>query len=267
MSKLPLSLLPFLSLLLLLTLYSLNFYPTFLRNPSNAPKKIHVYKHDQTVAESACGGTLYPDLCVSTVAALPELRRKTLQEVISHTINVTMKEVRASADNCTSLRRKLLKKLEPLELRALEDCLELFSDTVTELNKILADLSSSAAPAKYYADLQTLLSGAMTNQYTCLDGFAYSKNNTRRFIEGRLRRISRHVSNSLAMVKKLKKNKQGRSLAAAEEQFPEYGRMRGGFPAWLSRKERRLLQAATNETRFDLVVAKDGSGNFTTINE
>ncbi|XP_047969840.1 pectinesterase-like [Salvia hispanica] len=272
MSKLTLSILSLASLILTLTLtlFSLNFNP--LRSTQNAPRKIHIHKHVQLLAAtSACDGAMYQDLCVSTVAALPELRRKTLPEVISHTINVTMKEVRDSASNCSSLRRKLLKRLEPLELRALEDCLELFADTVAELGKVLSDLSGDAAsPEKHYADLQTLLSGAMTNQNTCLDGFAYSKNNTRRFIEGRLRRISRHFSNSLAMVQKLKKKK-GRKLLlnsnSEEEQFAEYGRMRGGFPAWLSRSDRRLLQAAANETRFDLVVAKDGSGNFTTVNE
>ncbi|KAG6412577.1 hypothetical protein SASPL_125259 [Salvia splendens] len=269
MSKLALSIFSLASLILTLTLtlFSLNFNPKFLQN---APRKIHIHKHVQLLAaSSACDGAMYQDLCVSTVAALPELRRKTLPEVISHTINVTMKEVRDSASNCSSLRRKLLKRLEPLELHALEDCLELFADTVAELGKVLSDLSSSgdALPEKHYADLQTLLSGAMTNQNTCLDGFAYGKNNTRRFIEGRLRRISRHFSNSLAMVQKLKKKKGRKLVNSEEEHFAEYGRMRGGFPAWLSRSDRRLLQAAANETRFDVVVAKDGSGNFTTVNE
>lgn len=264
MSKLLLTLLPSLALVLLLTFLSFNFHPKILENSSKTPRSIHVYKHVQ-IAESACEGTLYSDLCVSTVAALPELRRKTLPEVISHTVNVTMKEVRDSASNCSSIRRKLLKKLEPLELRALEDCLELFSDTIAELKKILTDLTASSSPEKYYDDLQTLLSGAMTNQYTCLDGFAYSKNNTRRFIEGRLKRISRHVSNSLAMVKKLKRKSKKHTVAG--EEFPEYGKMRNGFPKWLKKNDRRLLQTAVNQTKFDLIVAKDGSGNFTTINE
>ncbi|KAI3449453.1 hypothetical protein Pfo_006118 [Paulownia fortunei] len=266
MSKSLLTLLPFsaLLLLLLLTLFSFNLHPTYLENSSKTPRKIHVYKHVQ-IAESTCEGTLYPDLCVSTVAALPELRRKTLPEIISATVNVTMKEVRVSASNCSGIRRKLLKKLETLELRALDDCLELFSDTVAELKKILTDLSASNSPEKYYDDLQTLLSGAMTNQYTCLDGFAYSKNNTRRLIEGRLKRITRHVSNSLAMVKKLKRK--SKKPKVTDEEFPEYGKMRNGFPTWLKKNDRRLLQAAVNVTKFDLVVAKDGSGNFTTINE
>ncbi|KAG8389513.1 hypothetical protein BUALT_Bualt02G0237200 [Buddleja alternifolia] len=265
MSKFSLTLLPFLALLLLLTLtlLSFNFHPTIFENSLKPHKKLHIYKHVQ-IAESTCQGTLYPDLCVSTVAAFPELRRRTLPEIISRTVNVTMKEVRISASNCSSLRRKLMKELEPLDLRALDDCLELFSDTVSELQKILADLSVNHSPERYYDDLQTLLSGAMTNQYTCLDGFAYSRNNTRRLIEKRLKRISRHVSNSLAMVKKLKR----KSKKPSDEAFPEYGAMRNGFPVWLKKSDRKLLQTAANQTTtFDLVVAKDGSGNFTTINE
>ncbi|KAK4406989.1 putative pectinesterase/pectinesterase inhibitor 39 [Sesamum angolense] len=265
MSKLLLfTLLPLSALLFLLTLFSFNIRPTFLDNYSKSPRKIHVYKHVQ-IAQSTCEGTLYPDLCVSTVAAFPELRRKTLPEIISGTINVTMKEVRASASNCSSLRRKLVKKLEPLDLQALDDCLELFSDTVGELKRILADLSAGSSADKYYDDLQTLLSGAMTNQDTCLDGFAYSKNNTRQLIQGRLKRITKHMSNSLAMVKKLKKRSKKKPVHG--EEFPEYGQMKDGYPTWLKKNDRRLLQTATNATKYDLVVAQDGSGNFTTINE
>ncbi|KAL0371474.1 UNVERIFIED_CONTAM: putative pectinesterase/pectinesterase inhibitor 40 [Sesamum angustifolium] len=265
MSKLLLfTLLPLSALLFLLTLFSFNIRPTFLDNHSKSPRKIHVYKHVQ-IAQSTCEGTLYPDLCVSTVAAFPELRRKTLPEIISGTINVTMKEVRASASNCSSLRRKLVKKLEPLDLQALDDCLELFSDTVGELKRILAELSAGSSADKYYDDLQTLLSGAMTNQDTCLDGFAYSKNNTRQLIQGRLKRITKHMSNSLAMVKKLKKRSKKKPVHG--EEFPEYGQMKDGYPTWLKKNDRRLLQTATNATKYDLVVAQDGSGNFTTINE
>lgn len=41
--------------------------------------------------------------------------------------------------------------------------------------------------------------------------------------------------------------------------------MKGGYPSWLSKKDRQLLQSSVGEIDYDLVVAKDGSGNFTTI--
>lgn len=63
----------------------------------------------------------------------------------------------------------------------------------------------------------------------------------------------------------LQKVKASENEERRKEVFPGYGRLRGGFPAWVSRKDRRLLQATTNATKYDLVVSKDGSGNFTTI--
>ena len=51
------------------------------------------------------------------------------------------------------------------------------------------------------------------------------------------------------------------------EVLPEHGRMKNGFPAWLASKDRKLLQASVNETKFDLIVAKDGTGNFTNITD
>lgn len=184
--------------------------------------------------------------------------------MISSMVNHTVNEVKASSYNCTGLK-KHLKNLQPLEQRALDDCLHLFDDTVLELKTTISDLSKATIGSKRRHDLQTLLSGAMTNLYTCLDGFAYSKGNVRRRIEKKLIRISRHVSNALAMLKKVPQVKE--KMSVNDEVFPEYGKMKNGFPSWVSNKDRKLLQASVSETKFDLVVAKDGSGNFTTIGE
>lgn len=216
------------------------------------------------VANSTCEGTLYSDLCVSTLASFPDLTSKTLPQMIRSVVNHTIYEVTLSASNCSGLRRNL-PKLDKLEQRALDDCLNLFDDTVSELETTIADLSQSTIGPKRYHDAQTLLSGAMTNLYTCLDGFAYSKGHVRdRFEEGLLE-ISHHVSNSLAMLKKLPAGV--KKLASKNEVFPGYGKIKDGFPTWLSTKDRKLLQAAVNETNFNLLVAKDGTGNFTTIAE
>lgn len=59
----------------------------------------------------------------------------------------------------------------------------------------------------------------------------------------------------------------GVKKASNTQAFPEYAKMKPGFPSWITFKDRKLLQAAVNATNFDLVVAKDGSGNFATIGE
>ena len=252
--KIFLTLIP-LSALLLLTLSSLTKKPIQNRE---TPQRIHIYNKIQ-IPESACEGTLYPDLCVSTISTFPDLHRKSLPQIMSAAINVTVAEVKASESNCTRILRRF-PELDLLEKRALDDCLELLDDTVSELENALSDLANIKSAAKNKNDLQTLLSGAMTNQYTCLDGFAFSKEKIRPYIEGRLVNISHHVSNILAMLNKIQK-----TTSFEGEAFPEYGKMKGGFPKWLSRRDRRLLQTAVTDIVPDVVVAKDGSGNFTTV--
>ncbi|BAT95745.1 hypothetical protein LR48_Vigan10g027800 [Vigna angularis] len=249
---------------ILTVLSALLFFATHLTNtPTRATQKhLHFQKHIQ-VAQSTCQGTLYPELCVSTLATFPDLTSKSLPQLISSVVNHTIYEVKSSFYNCSSLKKKI-RNLNPLDQRALDDCLKLFEDTNLELKATIDDLSKSTIGSKRHHDLQTLLSGAMTNLYTCLDGFAYSKGRVRDRIEKKLLEISHHMSNSLAMLKKVPEVKKTTSKS---EVFPEYGKMKKGFPSWVSPNDRKLLQASVDETKFDLVVAKDGTGNFTTIGE
>ncbi|KAI3837177.1 hypothetical protein MKX03_028508 [Papaver bracteatum] len=237
---------------------------------STTSSPLHVPDENLQVAHSNCEGTLYPELCITTLASLfpgASLKRKSIAELISGIINHTVDIVKISASNCTGIKNKFGNQLDPRENRALDDCLELFEDTVLDLGEALSDLQSRNTSAKRYHHLQTLFSASMTNQFTCLDGFFYSKGNVRKQIEKRLYRISQLVSNSLAMLQKIPKEK--KKTPADQQVFPEYGEMVDGFPKWVTRKDRRLLQASTNATALsiDLVVAKDGSGNFTTISE
>lgn len=227
---------------------------------------LHIQKHIQLqVAHSTCEGTLYPELCVSTLSSFPDLTSKSLPQMICSALNHTIDEVKLSSSNCSGIRKNL-RNLGKLEQRALDDCLNLFDDTTAELKSTIADLSQTTVGSNGYHHCQTLLSGAMTNVYTCLDGFAYSKGSVRSKIQKELFDISHHVSNSLAMLKKVPGVKR-QLYSSKSETFPEYGKLKDGFPSWVSPKDRKLLQAAVNETKFDLVVAKDGTGNFATIGE
>lgn len=230
------------------------------KNTETGIRRRHLHEHLE-IAHSHCEGTLYPDLCVSTLSTFPDLQSKTLPEIISATVNHTVVEVRSSELNCSGLLRRS-RSINTLEDRALDDCLELLDCTIFELQSAISDLSPNKSPAKHYHDLQTLFSASRTNLYTCLDGFAYSKQNIRSSIEGALHNISHHVSNSLAMLKKIPGVNESKS-----EIFPEYGVITNGFPAWISGKDRSLLQSSVREIKYNLTVAKDGSGNFTTIGE
>ncbi|KAJ4802106.1 Pectinesterase [Rhynchospora pubera] len=218
-----------------------------------------------------CEGTLYPELCASTLSTIQDLHKKSLPEIICTVVNKTADEVRASSANCSAYLH--YRSLDQHQLLAINDCIELLDGTLDELSVAVSDLESK--PNSHVNDVLTVLSASMTNQYTCLDGFSNIKGeNIRQYIKGRLHHVSHLVSNSLAMVKKItpktKTNNNGRQMREEvdPEAFEGYGKMLQGFPEWVGPGDRRLLQApSTDPTQIipDLTVAKDGSGNFTTI--
>uniref|UniRef100_A0A0E0LPR0 Pectinesterase n=1 Tax=Oryza punctata TaxID=4537 RepID=A0A0E0LPR0_ORYPU len=219
-----------------------------------------------------CAGTLHRDVCVSTLSTIPNLAQKPLRDVISVVVGRAASAVRASSSNCTSylLRPRQLRMRDRL---ALSDCLELFGHTLDLLGKAAAELSAGNSTAEEsVAGVQTVLSAAMTNQYTCLDGFAgpsaSEDGRVRPYIQGRIYHVAHLVSNSLAMVRRLPQRQRGRSLRA-NEPLEGYGRVRRGFPSWVSASDRRRLQqqGGGGGVAADVVVAKDGSGKFTTVSE
>ncbi|XP_062187970.1 pectinesterase-like [Phragmites australis] len=215
-----------------------------------------------------CAGTLHRDVCASTLATIPDLAQKPLRDVISDVVGRAAAAVRASSSNCSSYLRR------PLGLRlrdrlALSDCLELFGHTLDQLGTAAAELSTGNHTAEEsVVGVQTVLSAAMTNQYTCLDGFAgpsaSEDGRVRPYIQGRIYHVAHLVSNSLAMLRRLPQRRRGRG-----EAFEGYGQVRRGFPSWVPAGDRRRLQQAPGSgvPAADLVVAKDGSGNFTTVSE
>ncbi|KAM0888289.1 hypothetical protein ACQ4PT_028449 [Festuca glaucescens] len=214
-----------------------------------------------------CAGMLHRDVCVSTLGSIPNLARKPLGDVISEVVGRAASAVRAAASNSTSYLSRP-SRLRTRDRLALADCVELFGHTLDQLTAAAAELSASnrsAAEEESVAGVQTVLSAAMTNQYTCLDGFAgpsaEEDGRVRPYIQGRIYHVAHLVSNSLALLRRLPQRRRSRG----REAFEEYGPVRrGGFPSWVSSGDRRRLQGVNPP---DLVVAKDGSGNFTTVGE
>ncbi|XP_031496617.1 pectinesterase 2-like [Nymphaea colorata] len=216
------------------------------------------------VARSTCSETLYRDVCVDTLTSfLEDLRRKTIPEIVARTIKHVRERVEKSSSRASWLSRKTS---SPCELMALEDCRQLFHRTLQELDATLEDLHNTNVVSSKAADVNTLLSAATTNQYTCLDGFSHCDGWVRSRIEKGFYNISRLVSNSFAIAKKIDPTKERRAVESGEA-FPKYGGMKHGFHRWVSADDRRLLQANVSRAVADLVVAKDGNGHFTTISE
>ncbi|PKI61225.1 hypothetical protein CRG98_018373 [Punica granatum] len=232
-----------------------------------------------TLIRSSCSSTLYPDVCFSAISSssVPSWEMKTPKDVIRVALEHT---VLSTQHNYFNIKKKLASRalLTVRERTALHDCLNMVDQSLDELRATLHDLqdypNTNRSIAQYADDLQTLLSAAMTNQESCLDGFSHDRGDKKvrqSLLTGQMH-VFRMCSNSLAMIKnmtdtdmaerrsilEIKEHKlPGRELGAEEE-----GNTRG-WPKWLSAGNRRLLQATT--VTPDITVAADGSGNYRTV--
>lgn len=166
-----------------------------------------------------------------------EFRKMVVQVAMERSLNA-QRQVRQFGTNCENKHQKA----------AWSDCLKLYANTVLQLNRTLQGLKSNKRCTDF--DAQTWLSTALTNIQTCQSGS--TELNVSDFITPIMSsNLSQLISNSLAV-----------NGVFLKHQNVSYT---GGFPSWLSRNERRLLQSSSLQAKANLVVAKDGSGNYRSI--
>ncbi|XP_057774480.1 probable pectinesterase/pectinesterase inhibitor 59 [Salvia miltiorrhiza] len=143
---------------------------------------------------------------------------------------------------CSSKRRTIVYR----------DCNNLIDNTIQQLNTTLESIQTNASFTDF--DAQTWLSTALTNIEIC----RRSSNdlNVTKFSSPILSgNVSELISNSLATNGALlDSNSSGNSSTT-----------RGGFPGWVSGRERKMLQDLQLATKANVIVAQDGTGQFRSI--
>ncbi|KAK4759058.1 hypothetical protein SAY87_020359 [Trapa incisa] len=234
----------------------------------------------QTISRT-CGLTLYPSLCVKMLAKFSddvEAAAMDERDLVHISLNVTLQ--RFSKALCFTSAFSTL-PMAPRERSAYLDCIELLDDSVDALSRSIAAVGggigkSPGSTASTSQDVVTWLSAAMTNQDTCSDGFDEVSGSVKDQVATQLRDLAELVSNCLAIFAAATRSDRGdfaglpiqnrrrmllgrESLDADEEEK--------GFPRWLGRRERRLLQMSVGDIQADIVVSKDGNGTCNTIAE
>ncbi|KAL2534422.1 Pectinesterase 2 [Abeliophyllum distichum] len=222
--------------------------------------------------KKACATTLYPSLCLSSLASIHASKNATsFHRILEMAINRTVGHVKSTRRDILAHFRHQDLKLQ--EKNALKDCMEMLDQTLYELAQAVEDLRIS--PSSYvrisYGNIKTLLSAAMTNENTCIDGFSdleelNSDNQTvhKEHLQNLLTPISRMISNSLAMIKYVENKAQKQNLKnprTLSTKLPENDE----FQDWVH--QRRTMQEKTNILRPDVIVNANGTGNYTTIGE
>ncbi|KAL1807677.1 hypothetical protein ACET3Z_024667 [Daucus carota] len=202
---------------------------------------------------SICNQTPYPELCNSFMVTTTTSNENQFTGLRESAISATLARAKQTYDAISAMD---VGSFEARAKSAWADCLELYEDSVHQINRSLNSDNS-----KNENDIQTWLSAALTDHQTCKNGFLdFNLNSYLNSFPFAETNISKFLSNSLAIHKATAatslsnaKNIKGRRLLNHHE-----------FPEWLTTADRKLLQAAPEA---DLVVAQDGSGDYTTISE
>ncbi|KAJ0881987.1 putative pectinesterase [Helianthus annuus] len=197
--------------------------------------------------KNTCTNTLYPSLCFHTLSSIPLHHVHDNVTRLHHVLRCAIQKTLIRATKCRSRIAALT-----LNLQLVTNCIDLLDQTIYELEE-------SMKPPLTYAAIKNLLSAAMTNENTCIEGFSDSTHpQTRRlgrYFQKSLTPIMRMISNCLAIVNHLD-TLLGPTATTRLLSHPDH------VPSWMTAADRRLMQTPPPPT---VVVALDGTGNFTTI--
>ncbi|CAL9015196.1 unnamed protein product [Prunus brigantina] len=145
----------------------------------------------------------------------------------------------------------------PKDQAAIADCVELMDVSINRVMHSIIALQNFTLHNSL-EDAHAWLSSILTNHVTCLDGL---QGPARTIMEPRLNDLISRSRASLAIMVAISKP----SKLKAEIREP----LKGEFPSWVTSRDRRLLQDynLAKEVKANIVVAKDGSGNYKTVKE
>ena len=235
-------------------LLSIFFSHTCAVNSSNASTTLHT---NLSSLKSFCTATPYPEVCSNS------LKLSISINISPSIINYLLQSLQVAISETTKLSNlfhnvghsNIIEK----QRGAVQDCRELHQSTLASLKRSLSGIRSSNS--KNIVDARAYLSAALTNKNTCLEGLDSASGIMKPSLVKSVINTYKHVSNSLSMLPKPE-------MGAPNAKKNNKPLMNA--PKWASSSDQRLFEDSDGEN-YDpnemLVVAADGTGNFSTITE
>ncbi|CAJ2655268.1 unnamed protein product [Trifolium pratense] len=154
---------------------------------------------------NSCSSTTYPKLCYTSLVKHADSIQTNRVLLTSTALNVTL----ASAKSTSTFMSTLAKShgLNPKEVAAMKDCIEVLSGSVDELRRSIDEISRLRTSnfELTMSDIQTWVSAALTDENTCTDGFQEINvtGNIKTIVRGKIVQVAQLTSNALALINKL----------------------------------------------------------------
>ncbi|KAG9459455.1 hypothetical protein H6P81_003963 [Aristolochia fimbriata] len=184
------------------------------------------------------------------------------KELVKLAFEVTVTKAKQVLKNSTVLKEA---QKDPMTKKALANCEELMGYSIDDLKTSLGQIGTFDLTTldEVVDDVKMWLSASVTYQETCLDGFEGVNSEVGEKMRKLMKGVAQLTSNVLAIVTEI-------STVISELDLQSLLHRRrllesSSVPDWVSDTGRRLLSTASFHP--DVVVAKDGSGNFKTIND
>ncbi|KAF3340346.1 pectin methylesterase1 [Carex littledalei] len=249
----------------------------------NSTKKASSHSDDNSSSLSAtsksmtamCSTALHKDSCESTISKLQTNSSATPNEVFKSFVDLAIKEFESAAQNSAEVTKaKLAAGNDTRTAAAVSDCKKFLDDALEDMKGVSSLVGKDMKNLTAEADnIVHMLSSSMTYLYTCVDGFEDPKLNAD--MNNALNNATEMSSNVLGVITSIAsfaEKLQSVDLGSLTSQGTNrkllgYDMDKQGYPSWLSAGDRKLLQATTNSAKPNAVVAKDGSGQYKTIND
>lgn len=239
---------------LLFLLFAIFFSHTCAVNSSNASTTLHT--NNLSSLRSFCTTTPYPEVCFNSLKLSISINiSPNILNFLLHSLQVAISETTKLSNLFHSVgHTNIIEK----QRGAVQDCRELHQSTLASLKRSLSGVRSSNS--RNIVNARAYLSAALTNKNTCLEGLDSASGTMKPVLVNSVINTYKHVSNSLSMLSNPKKGtRKGQKNKALMNS-----------PKWSSISDHGLLQDSDGE-EYDpnevLVVAADGTGNFSSISE
>nr|GMD73927.1 probable pectinesterase/pectinesterase inhibitor 21 [Ipomoea batatas]GMD79118.1 probable pectinesterase/pectinesterase inhibitor 21 [Ipomoea batatas] len=212
--------------------------------------------------EAVCKPTFHRETCTKKLSAATN--STDTKELVEVAFNVTMKEISEVMKKSKTLQAAAK---DPRTSKAFKVCQGLLEDSIDDIKRALDRMVDyTAAPSNidlYMNDIKVWLSGALTFESTCLEGFLGTEGDSADKMKQLLVTAQQLTGNTLEMVDEIHDILVSLDMAGLNRKLLTDS---ASFPGWATAAQRGLLESKAALTA-DVVVAKDGSGKYKTINE
>lgn len=157
---------------------------------------------DTRFVRTSCSLTSYPKLCFSSLSSRASAIRSDPKLLAHEALSVSLETARSTS--ATMVKLAHTHGLTPREVGAMSDCMEELSDSVDQLRRSLGEMENLNASNYDLAinNIQTWVSGALTDEDTCSDGFSGKSmnGNTKIVVRKGIVNVAHMTSNALALI-------------------------------------------------------------------